>query len=155
MGGLSSPLQFNGIIAVLEGTRGRIATVSTIANRLERGVSLVQRALDQMVRDRILEAVITHKGDQYRLRDGVIGAEGEVLPYDKSALPPVEACDDDGDLDDSPMGMTAEQATAAALWRARLGDSRWRDDPRALRERVQQQHCVPPFYNINLEAREI
>lgn len=148
MGGLSSPLALEDITATLRVTRGQIATVATIANRLERGVSIVQRALDQMLEGGMVQLVPTHKGDQYRLIAGAPSSDAVIHPY-QERRPPVS----DGDDQDDGGEVQVEHIRAAALWRTRMGMQRWKDDPRALGERMQQQHCIPPFYHT--AAREI
>jgi hypothetical protein len=157
MGGKTSTLEFSDIADVLRVSRGHIAPVSTIANKLQRGVSFVQRALDGMAEAKMVEIVQTAHGPQYRLPEGV-AVSGAVEPRQPVVSADVDIpadgdMDEDGDETNVCDGLTHEQRHAAALWAYSLGDRRWTDDPRAVRENLHKPHLLPPF--LNQMAREI
>lgn len=51
------------------------------------------------------------------------------------------------DFTEESEGISREASFAARVWRERMGSQRWVDDPRALREKMQQQSYTPPFYS--------
>jgi hypothetical protein len=145
--GAHKPLAFSEIADTINESRAGQLCAATIATRLSRGVRLVQRALDQLVAMRVARLYETGDAPVYEIiapvpRGSVEGRE----PIERTALQIAEEEIDDGAEDEGELTSPAREALAAAhIWKERLGDQRWTDDPRALRERHQLVNLQPPF----------
>lgn len=138
--GLASPnIEFSKITDTIARTRGGCAMASTIATRMSRSVSVIQPVLDQMVTYGYLECLSGNGVEVYRnIVDGFpVGDIPKVMRPAELILASDEMPDDDT--------MDRCATVAAAMWRERMGDDRWYDDPRALRERHRQDGLLPPF----------
>lgn len=140
--------------AIRHSRRG-ILMAGSVAWKLKASLTTVQRHLDRMCREGKVECIASDDG-QLLYRNLVNGAPEGLPPkrrkgaQERSFAP---VADDGGDQDDEDYTMSVEMKRAAALWKDRMGDQRWRDDPRALAERMRQPHMLPPF--SNLPVREL
>jgi hypothetical protein len=137
------------IIAVVSRHRFGRSPASTIRDKLRmRQTNDNNTVLEAVLKDlcaRRLLCVSLERGRRYfRLPPPSITAEDLAAPDDA-----------EGD-DEEPFDRTrTEQYAAAKIWRDRMGEARWRDDPRALRDAAghRKAYLIPPFYNAPM--REI
>lgn len=122
-------------------SRSGYLAAGSIGNKIRRNIFVVRATLDRMVRHGRLECTAGEFPSKDRFSLVVDGVAMMAMPVRVApALPvAVRPSDDDGDDgvysdDDLLMEDKREAVHAAKLWRERMGERRWREDPRALKE---------------------
>ena len=161
MGGKAKPITFAEIAEAFAKGKSGQAGIWAIAYRLKRSTTIVRRALAVMVDRGLCRHVGPPHMDVFEMTAGA-DTTGQVEPQKpRGPLPkelraaandvdPDDVDPDDVEQDDllndmQAIGAMREHVIAAALWAERMGDHRWRDDPRATAERMQARHLLPPF----------
>lgn len=125
------------IIDAIRANRGGCAAAGSIAARLKIARTVVERALDDMLDLGTIECIDAGAGNCDLFRNIVAGKPVGVLP------PRLRGACGDGDDDSDDTSLSFEQVQAERLWKARMGDSRWHDDPRATAELRSGKQFLP------------
>ncbi len=141
----AGPLAYADIAAALARTRNGTAMPGTVATRLSRAVTFVKRALDAMVALGFCRVANDARGHQHYTLIAEPPSDLALAPRPNMGRPKAGETSH-SDIDEAENTSRAmELALAERLWRERMGTQRWRDDPRAVAERVPQTHLRPPF----------
>jgi len=163
--GKAKPIKYRDIAKAIAWSPNKAASLSTIMYRLGRNGPVVTQCIDAMVADGLVAKVkraVGGKQEQFKLIAALV-PDREIQPPAPAPAPravrapayrEVKVGEAIGLDNFDDITVNREQQQAAMLWRARMGNDRWHDDPRALAERLRADHMLPPFYN-GVKGREL
>jgi hypothetical protein len=149
-------LRYSDIAAAMKTARFGSITCYGLSSRMGKGATVLQRALDTMVAAGAVREFPGDGGRRYALT-GLAVPDGEVVllaagcgGHKKAAGREVKNIWSAGEDDDiasrrdqsleiEDSRITSENRRAEQLWKQRMGFERWRDDPRAVRERLSRE----------------
>lgn len=135
------------IVAALCRMRGGCGAASTIAGKVKSSVTIVRAALDGMCRRGQMVCVDggSEEADVFRMVvDGrTIGVLPPRLREQPAARDDGEDSDDQAGDDDPDGSLSFAQVQAEQMWKDRMGEQRWHDDPRALAEVRSNKQFLP------------
>lgn len=136
-------LTYRDIATALSYLRLGSITCGGLATRMATSATVVQRGLDAMLKAGAVQELLSSTGQRRYTLTGQPVPDGEVplLAAGRTRIretvferaSPVER---DGDDEAENKFAASEIRKAEQLWKARMGDQRWRDDPRAVNEPV-------------------
>lgn len=161
------PITYREIARALAKSPTNSATLATLVYRTKRTPAYLHRAILEMV----LDGYVTRSGPPSRELFELVALDIKRIPKiivepdrkrgqaGKPKAPPapkpaaVDQVDDQADAEDGESDreqnlLTFEQQQAAKLWAERMGDQRWRYDPRCDRDRRPADNLKTPFTTI-------
>lgn len=135
------------ITDTLRASRRGTMKASTVAQNLRLSVSAIHRHLDRMCREGLTECIEVNGESFYR---NLVNGRPEGLLPRRAAKRDDDSDAADADRNDQDdieaFALSAEMSRAAQMWKDRMGEQRWHDDPRALAQLVRHDGMLPPFY---------